>query len=187
MLPRNGYLRQQEFHLIGKDTAITEQQIFRPGGRKRDRQEGHSSLFRGAVILTAVTPATGGYDVGPNVAPPAGEGNDVVAGQIALGEASSAVEAKVTISMKQGGVIQGRGANLALMASAHGDQRMDVENRRLATATRKATVGGEKGIAQGPRDITACIVRSSLFPGFPSHGPAADIETKHEMHWLSVA
>jgi hypothetical protein len=93
----------------------------------------------------------------------------------------------MAITMEKGGIVECRRANLALVPTAYGNERVDIEVGSLPAAARSTAMCGKEGVTQGPGDITAGIMGSRFFPGFPSHGTAADVETKHEMHGLSVA
>ncbi len=182
-----GHLSQQELHLIGENAAIAEQQILRPGRRKRYRQQGHLRFVRSAVVLATVTTAAGGHHIGPDIPALARNGNDVVTGQFADRKVLATVHAEMMIAVKQGLIGQGGRPDLAKMATAHGNDRMNVELGMNATAPAYSTVGSEKRTPESPGNITPDIMGGGFFPGFPGHGTTTDVKTKHEVHGLSVS
>ena len=181
------HLGDQEFHLIGENAPITEQQILGPGRGEGHREQRHVRLVGGAVVLATVATAAGGHHVGPDIPALARDGNDMVTGEFAEGEVFATVHAEMTVAMKQGLVGQCRRANAALMTATDGDDRMNVELRENATAAADAAVSGKERIPQCPGNITSDIMGRGFFPGFPGHGTTTDVKAQHEVHRLSVS
>ena len=73
------------------------------------------------------------------------------------------------------------------MATADGDDRMNVELREDTTAAADAAVGGKERIPQCPGNVTPDIMGRGFFPGFPGHGPTTDVKAQHKVHRLSVS
>ncbi len=181
------HLGDQELHLIGENAPITEQQILGPGRGEGHREQRHARLVGGAVVLAAIATAAGGHHIGPDIPAPARDGNDMVTGEFADGKMFATVHAEMMIAMKQCLIGQRRGSNFALMATADGDDRMNVELREGTTAAADAAVGGKERIPQCPGNITPDIMGRGFFPGFPGHGTTTDVKAQHEVHRLSVS
>ena len=111
----------------------------------------------------------------------------MVTGEFADRKMFTTVHAEMMIAMKQGLIGQGRGSNFTLMATADGDDRMNIKLREGTTAAADAAMCGKERTPQCPGNITSDIMGRGFFPGFPGHGTTTDVKAQHEVHRLSVS
>lgn len=84
----------EEFHLVSKDTPVGEREEFCPVGYVRHCQQRHPGLLRGLAALAGIARTAGRDDVGPHIKTAAGQGDDMVARQLAIAERFPAVHAE---------------------------------------------------------------------------------------------
>ena len=149
-------MREQEFHLVGKNAAIGQDQVLGQIRRVRHRQQAHIGLLRRAVVLALVAVPAGGHAVLPGRGPAARGRHHMITRQQMLRKLLAAVQAEIAISLEQRAIGQQRDpAHVAPGAVGNSDDRADLETRLLA--------GG---------GIDAAADQEALIPGFPAHAPA---------------
>ena len=94
-------LHLQKFHLISQNPAVSEYQVFCQVGDVGYGEEWHARFFRRVAALTGVTAFTGRDYITPMVAPTAGDGFDMVAGQETVAEFMPAIQACMHVTAKQ--------------------------------------------------------------------------------------
>ena len=99
---------RQEFHLIGQDSAISQNEVLPQRGHIRSVQQGHFGLFGCATAFSQVARAACGHHIHPGVDPLLGEWNDVLPCQFETRKQAATISAHVPVSCKEFAVVQPR-------------------------------------------------------------------------------
>lgn len=98
--------------MIREDIAIGQDQVLHPAWAIGHCKQWHVRLLGRSVAFAKVAGQASTNDVLPHIAAPARGRNDMIPRQLVAIELPSAVEAKMAITRKQGGIVQsGRGIN----------------------------------------------------------------------------
>lgn len=141
-------------------------------GHVRQVQQRHARFFRQAVALVAVAGAAGSDAVHPGVLSAARGGNDVLAGQVIRVKVPAAVGADMAVAHEELGIGERRGLppGPAGNGPAHGNDRVHLDARLLASAPLHATSQHVERIAQRPGDAIAGVEHSCFFGRKPGLG-----------------
>ena len=84
-------LHLQEFHLVTENAAVSEYKVFSQVGHIGYGEKGHACFVRGVAPLAGITPLAGCDYIAPLVAPSPRNGFDVVTGELAVAELTTAI------------------------------------------------------------------------------------------------
>ena len=119
-------------------------------------------------------------DVVPDVPPATGNGDQVVAGQLAVGKPLAAVKANTEVPSEERFVGERRhtfgGRNHLAVA---GDDAVDFQAARSAGKARIPAPDAQYRVAQGPYDDLSGIEAYGLLPAYPLYRPASDIQPQY--------
>ena len=99
---------RQEFHLIDKNAAVREDQVFRAIRHVRRVDQLHACLLGCAIAFALVAGSACGDDVHPGVPPAARERLDMVSRQPHRREHPTAICTQMPVAMKKLPIVQGR-------------------------------------------------------------------------------
>src|SRR6185437_5745192 len=178
-IPRQ--VMDQEFHLVGQDVAVGQDQVFHPARLVGNGEQRHRGLLRRAPALLQIARETRRNDVLPDVLTAARQRHDVIAGEFPAGAVTTAVQADIAIAREQGGVAErGRRINgAAVAAAAARHDRMQAQDALVATVAVEAAVQGQAGLTQRPRDGFADIKACRILPADPVEDAPARVEREH--------
>ncbi len=103
-----GQMSDQEFHLVGQDIAIRQDEMFYPARTIRHGQKRHSGLLRRTATFVDIAGKARGDAVFPRILTAFGQGDDVIASEIAAAVMFAAVQAEHSVAREQRGVGQCR-------------------------------------------------------------------------------
>ena len=113
----------EEFHLVGEDVAVRQDQMLDPTRPIRHGEQRHAGLLRRMAALADIAGEAGADHVLPRVAAALGQRNHVVASQLTAREVFAAIQAEHAVACEQRGIGQ-RGCGIdrvqACMAAARG-------------------------------------------------------------------
>lgn len=168
----------QDFHLIATDVAAGQDHPFSVDRGIGNSEERHAGLFgRPAPLDPIAAPASGG-DILPAILPPAGEGADMIAGELPALEASTAVEAGPVVPAVELPVLaSGQRNPVPGMPGLrdHRDRR-DVHYAALAALPGVTAPNPENHISQGLPHQAPAVKNDQLLPGGPGNGAGSRIE-----------
>ena len=148
-------VRKQVLHLVGKDSATLEINIFGIRRRKRHRDQLHGRLLRRPATLVVVAAPAGGGDIVPDITATVRQRRDVIASQVARLEAHCTIQAQVRVALEQGAVVQGWYVPIpdeseSLAGAFRRDDRTNVDAAAAAIIRAVAT---ENGVQPGTASI----------------------------------
>ena len=111
----------------------------------------------------------------------------MIAGQIAIREGTSAIQADIQIPAEQGFVGEGWYTTRRMHHLAFaGDDGMNVEMRLAAVYPRMPTTDPQDRVTQGPDDDLPGIQAHGFLPADPVYGLAGDIEPQYARHAIKI-
>ena len=173
----------QEVHLVSEDAAIGEREKFGPVGYIGYRKQWHCGLLRCAATFTGVATAAGADHIGPAVEATSRQRHDMVAGQLLVGEYTTAVETEVVVAAEQF-VIAERRYMAVWVLSASGmfdcDDRMHGDAGAFGLPACVAAVECEGVFTSGPGDQIATVEAHRILPRDPADRRSGNIESQYE-------